>query len=857
MSTYLIVSSENRLQNKSTDALLDNLVKFLPHQYGFEKRLFVNNYKTLVLFLANPTYFYESSDQIYYSENPENPVQCIFMSGYCWLNKTLSANKPLTASDIHCLLSENNLTMVDLRKQLSGEYSIICIDNHGSITAINDWTSVEHIYYYQSAQHTSISSRPTAISYFEGKLPIDLTGMLWLPLIGFRIGEGSVYQGVKRLSQGSHLKLCGNDVQELESAFPFNPVKETPPDENELNKVLCDSIHICSENLKTVFAKENKIQLPITGGKDSRLVLAIAIQAGLKDRLELYTIGDQDHPDVIVARRIALALNIPHQIIPQSRFKDPTLGSDELLYKLAIHVFQTDGMLDAWDIKANMKAGQGFALTGFMGEVLKGYIKVQSENEIYRLSPLEIVSRKDLFDPLAIFKRHSKTQLEKELSIRFDRMCEAAHHDKSQLPDLFYLKERIPNWLGSARRIDSESIQGVIPLNIKPLIELAFRLQAEERSIELLHYKIIEKTCPKLLEIPFAFQVWNKKLIKYGADKSMFLPPVMPGRPLPARGSWQHTFNCNPGLRNKILEIFEAFPNSPVWEHIDAKQIKHLLRFHMFSVKEMVSLLGLLVVFFKVHSIEIPRKIQAAAMPGFTDDDRITIVERETGQAFAYDQNRLKLIQQLSPPLRPPSSSDSFPCSRIATRLISADYNLPLNSLQQDNAVSAKGLLEGFNGREITGWAWCPDYPMMRLRIDIFYQGKLLERIVAEQYRKTLKQAGYGDGRHGFGFKPQAVSNFEWQKITAKVVGTGFTLPVANNCAKLVQPRKNTLLTFLSASLEAPVHGIFGWWDNYLKRWYKNLFPETFQYRVFDILHHSKITPVLKAFRSSLRRIIK
>ena len=80
---------------------------------------------------------------------------------------------------------------------------------------------------------------------------------------------------------------------------------------------------------------------------------------------------------------------------------------------------------------------------------------------------------------------------------------------ESDLPDLFYYRNRVPNWLGAIRGIKSFERQPVVPLGVPALLRLAFRLTAEERRTELLHYLIIRRCAPELLPFPLS---WKGKL---------------------------------------------------------------------------------------------------------------------------------------------------------------------------------------------------------------------------------------------------------------------------------------------------------------------------------------------------------
>lgn len=64
------------------------------------------------------------------------------------------------------------------------------------------------------------------------------------------------------------------------------------------------------------------------------------------------------------------------------------------------------------------------------------------------------------------------------------------------------------------------------------------------------------------------------------------------------------------------------------------------------------------------------------------------------------------------------------------------------------------GSLEGYqdvtNGVSISGWAWDRDRPHARLDVEIYDDGVLVTTVAADTFRTDLREAGIGDGRHGF-----------------------------------------------------------------------------------------------------------
>ena len=66
------------------------------------------------------------------------------------------------------------------------------------------------------------------------------------------------------------------------------------------------------------------------------------------------------------------------------------------------------------------------------------------------------------------------------------------------------------------------------------------------------------------------------------------------------------------------------------------------------------------------------------------------------------------------------------------------------------------GYVDRIRATAIFGWAQNGDAPEAPVCLDIYTDGKLIGRVLANSYRDDLKRAGLGSGRHAFAFTPPA-----------------------------------------------------------------------------------------------------
>jgi len=61
-----------------------------------------------------------------------------------------------------------------------------------------------------------------------------------------------------------------------------------------------------------------------------------------------------------------------------------------------------------------------------------------------------------------------------------------------------------------------------------------------------------------------------------------------------------------------------------------------------------------------------------------------------------------------------------------------------------------RGRIEGVAAGQCQGWVWDPMRPVEPIWLDILDEERLLGRQLADQPRPGLREAGIGEGRHGF-----------------------------------------------------------------------------------------------------------
>jgi asparagine synthetase B (glutamine-hydrolysing) len=256
------------------------------------------------------------------------------------------------------------------------------------------------------------------------------------------------------------------------------------------------------------------VELSLTGGKDSRLIAAALVAAGVPVSARTY--GFADHPDVVVARMVADRLGIEHIVtepaVTRAAGSSPAVQEVDVLSRLRATVLVSDGMLSAFENvgrpdpdadKSAIEAG------GHGGELLRGGYAATIAGHARSL-PRRAAGSAELFRRLATRR------------VRLLRPRSAATYLSSLTPwavalvrgpqhalDDFYLSNRAGRWSAAARQayvIRSVMIQ---PFFDDRVVRAARSVPLSDRVNDRLHHDTIAELCPALLDIPLASDHWK------------------------------------------------------------------------------------------------------------------------------------------------------------------------------------------------------------------------------------------------------------------------------------------------------------------------------------------------------------
>lgn len=644
---------------------------------------------------ACATHFYPAEAQVWI--DPAGGA-CV-IHGLIWRMET-GRGRLLDAAAVAVLLDRPGRA---LPADIAGEYAVARLHPCGTLEAFSDAAGL-HQLFRRTDGRAAVASRAAFLAALADDWTPDAASALWISAIGYRVGEHSGWRGVAQIPQAHRLVAdrAGAKLRATDDAIHLPETRGFAYGGAALIETGVEQ----AQAALLLGVGDDAIDLPITGGKDSRVILALALAAGLRDRITLFTRGYGGHPDVLAGEAIARIVGSPHRREPPRGSDDPAdLTADAFLRMLATLAYQTDGGMGGWDNVSGTAIGREALITGHMGELLKAYAKKPFPPG--PLDPVAMVRSQAPFDPIGLLRADAQARLSAQLS---DQMAaaRAAGAQEGDLPDLFYWRNRVPNWLGGIRGIKAFERQPVMPLGVPALLRLAFRMTPEERKAELAHFELIRRTAPELLTPAFAHQSWSTAL--EGAPRT---PPILAAAGSNLFGNWQWSLNRNPAVRALLSELF-AEADLPIWEDMDRAILLAALRERRFDYFDAISLLGLTTVVLHQRGMILPVKLGGE------------------GAVPAIGSRPVSFPGDITPP----------PAARLTGYLDQVEGAARLEA--------GKLHIMGTGPIRFSGWLHAPDWPGAAVAIEARVDGQAVAVGAAELARPDLAAAGIGDGRHGF-----------------------------------------------------------------------------------------------------------
>ena len=390
-----------------------------------------------------------------------------------------------------------------------GDFLYLSLDAAGAIQVIKSPVCSAPLYLAEKTGRQALASRATmaALAVEDGRAPrVSAEFLRWCATYGIGCSTASIFEGT------AHVQI--------------NQKVETGPQGIELTKP--DPMFLQDEGLRELYARDRvrywdeafehlsastgvvnacdaPIDFPLSGGKDSRLLLALTKATIDKERpLHVFTNGPSMSPDVRVAEMVCEALGLAHSTHDNTGAEAKQAPSIDKF--LSEHAHISEGEMSPIDLTWGFGKYATVRPFGQDGAVLRN---MTARDDIVDRSSLRnwLAMHVSYGDRCGTLKAGQASTTIAELYEFIDNALEAGV-PSGEVPSLHRTIYRLGRWAARTWTFNNNRGFAPYPFVDFDVIRYTFNSGPASRLAEEFHFEMLLRLDRQLVEMPFAEQTW-------------------------------------------------------------------------------------------------------------------------------------------------------------------------------------------------------------------------------------------------------------------------------------------------------------------------------------------------------------
>ncbi|MCB0343990.1 MAG: hypothetical protein KDD66_02690, partial [Bdellovibrionales bacterium] len=371
-----------------------------------------------------------------------------------------------------------------------------------NITAYGAPSGLCGMFYINNPSYFAVSNKPAILGALQNDGPyteIDKQFLLWQVALASVVGYRTMWKQVRRIRPCDYIHFDLNSTKIEINPFPNSPFIPQPCAEADENEIILSGADEMADSLRWLLNCGFDIVADLTGGKDSRLILAALTGCGLSERISHFeTRGSISHGDRIVAQLLANKAGLKNwrPLDYHDNLVDDTIEAH--LPRFTQTVRHYDYFCSAWDsmLPHELSAPSRYhRLIGHSGDLFRQLAPPKDPLGVYCED--DFINWGTTFDQLGLLLHETAANLQQEIreSIFEQFLTENTIN--------MGLRNQIGAWDNSRA---TNNPQRFTPLANLTLMRLA---NSKPNAYETIHYKLMRAFNPVVLEVPFLNQTWN------------------------------------------------------------------------------------------------------------------------------------------------------------------------------------------------------------------------------------------------------------------------------------------------------------------------------------------------------------
>ena len=354
-----------------------------------------------------------------------------------------------------------------------------------------------------------IANNPELVRALCGIRELDREVLASVLAGGWSVTGDSVWRGVERLPSGSVVAHGPDGARRVTPLHPPERYARMPGARRLEPTAVARTLTAAVGALADWPGRPSVV--PVTSGRDSRLVLAASMQAEIE--FTPVTAGAPEELDVIGGRRVCRVAGLDHELIGGDPDHNLLTDPIEAARLVSLSSGGTATLADASGFPMADEPGPPLMWhTGLGGEVARGFYEhtMQATDRYWRLLDADGIARR-LYRSFAGRRPGRREPLKPEAQVavarrirRFvDEQLEAGAAP-GDVPDLFYLLNRMPFWAGPALGAVDWIVDSTAALLSPRQVPHLLGLPLDERVADRYHLAVMRELAPQLVNVPFA-----------------------------------------------------------------------------------------------------------------------------------------------------------------------------------------------------------------------------------------------------------------------------------------------------------------------------------------------------------------
>jgi hypothetical protein len=397
-----------------------------------------------------------------------------------------------------------------LHHRLSGEYSLVYVN--GSKLNVSSSLGGSHaVYYTANKDLVAFANRgPLLLSLQSVSTDLSSDASSWLCFQGYVGSDLTPFESIRKLPLGATAEV--DETLRLDIRVPtYRDIVDPRIQELFAEDPSAALEESCLETLGYVervkaFYGSLPMRVRLSGGKDSRLVLAMLVKAGLiTSSTSIMTRGTLYSPEVLAAQDVCSAIGFDrHEIL-----RPPVTSDFEVsLQVLTNSLNYCEGNLSLYDFMG-IEDRRELNVCGHQLVLRPGAYQGCRTTSLAEFIEDATVAR--FHDPWSLLRDEHRDHIRSDFARTFTRYEEEGA-PLCELGDLFLLRDRLLNWAAVVNNADYYSGPLTNPLLLPEVFRFAFSLPLEVRGLEVPNFAWMRICEPRFAGIPFADDTWKPAL---------------------------------------------------------------------------------------------------------------------------------------------------------------------------------------------------------------------------------------------------------------------------------------------------------------------------------------------------------